>query len=81
MATKMLEHGAELRWIKAMLGHADIITTQIYTRVSIRALCEIHRATHPAECEADSRENNLHNGTTPDTTEGVLNEHHPLQNR
>lgn len=49
MATQMLEHGAELRWIQAMLGHADISTTQIYTRVSIRALREIHRATHPAE--------------------------------
>lgn len=54
MATQMLEHGAELRWIQAMLGHADISTTQIYTRVSIRALREIHRATHPAECEADN---------------------------
>lgn len=53
MATQMLEHGAELRWIQAMLGHADISTTQIYTRVSIRALREIHRATHPAE-QADS---------------------------
>ncbi|MBV5097558.1 site-specific tyrosine recombinase XerC [Tenebrionicola larvae] len=49
MATQMLEHGAELRWIQAMLGHADISTTQVYTRVSIRALREIHRATHPAE--------------------------------
>jgi integrase/recombinase XerD len=55
MATQMLEHGAELRWIQAMLGHADISTTQIYTRVSIRALREIHRATHPAE-QAESVE-------------------------
>lgn len=55
MATQMLEHGAELRWIQAMLGHADISTTQIYTRVSIRALTEIHRATHPAELD-DGRE-------------------------
>jgi len=49
MATQMLEQSAELRWIQAMLGHADISSTQIYTRVSIRALREIHRATHPAE--------------------------------
>lgn len=56
MATQMLENGAELRWIQAMLGHADISTTQIYTRVSVRALREIHRATHPAEQQADEGE-------------------------
>ncbi|NDJ57628.1 tyrosine-type recombinase/integrase [Enterobacteriaceae bacterium 4M9] len=49
MSTQMLEHGAELRWIQAILGHTDISTTQVYTRVSIRMLREIHRATHPAE--------------------------------
>lgn len=54
MATHMLENGADTRWIQAMLGHSRLETTQIYTRVSIRALREIHRATHPAECEADS---------------------------
>jgi integrase/recombinase XerD len=37
-----------MRFIQAMLGHADIKTTQIYTRVSIRALKDIHSATHPA---------------------------------
>ena len=48
MATQMLENGADVRYIQAMLGHADIKTTQVYTRVSIRALKEIHTATHPA---------------------------------
>jgi integrase/recombinase XerD len=48
MATLMLENGADVRFIQAMLGHADIKTTQVYTRVSIRALKDIHTATHPA---------------------------------
>jgi len=48
MATQMLENGADVRFIQAMLGHADIKTTQLYTRVSIRALKDIHSATHPA---------------------------------
>lgn len=49
MATHMLENGADIRFIQAMLGHANLSTTQIYTQVSIRKLKEIHAATHPAE--------------------------------
>lgn len=49
MATHMLENGAELRFIQAMLGHADYRATQVYTHVSIRKLQEIHAATHPAK--------------------------------
>jgi integrase/recombinase XerD len=48
MATLMLEHGADIRFIQAMLGHAELSTTQIYTQVSIRQLKEIHTRTHPA---------------------------------
>ena len=51
MATLMLEGGADIRFIQAMLGHADLKTTQIYTHVAIRQLQEIHRATHPAKIE------------------------------
>jgi integrase/recombinase XerD len=47
-ATHMLENGADTRFIQALLGHADLGTTQIYTRVSIEKLREIHDATHPA---------------------------------
>jgi integrase/recombinase XerD len=47
MATLMLDGGADIRHIQAMLGHADISTTQIYTHVSIRTLQAIHAATHP----------------------------------
>ena len=48
MATHMLEAGADIRFIQAMLGHADLNTTQIYTQVSLTKLKEIHEATHPA---------------------------------
>lgn len=47
MATLMLEHGADIRYIQEMLGHASIQATEIYTHVSIKALKEIHTATHP----------------------------------
>ena len=48
MATLMLENGADLRYIQEMLGHANINTTQIYTRVSIPQLKKIHDLTHPS---------------------------------
>jgi integrase/recombinase XerD len=51
MATLMLENGADVRFVQAMLGHANLTTTQIYTQVAIRALKEIHTATHPARLE------------------------------
>jgi integrase/recombinase XerD len=49
MATLMLENGADIRFIQAMLGHAKLDTTQIYTQVSIRQLKAIHTATHPGK--------------------------------
>jgi integrase/recombinase XerD len=48
MATLMLEGGADIRYIQAMLGHAELSTTQIYAQVSVRALQAVHAATHPA---------------------------------
>jgi integrase/recombinase XerD len=58
-ATHMLEGGADIRFIQAMLGHADLSTTEIYTHVSIDKLQEIHAATHPARAERvqDARSN------------------------
>jgi integrase/recombinase XerD len=47
MATLMLEGGADIRYVQQMLGHSDISSTQIYTRVSLRALEAVHAATHP----------------------------------
>lgn len=48
MATLMLEGGADIRFIQAMLGHAELSTTQIYTQVAIRQLQQVHANTHPA---------------------------------
>jgi len=48
-ATLMLENGADTRFIQAMLGHASLESTQIYTQVSIRQLKAIHTATHPGK--------------------------------
>ena len=50
-ATHMLEGGADIRYIQAMLGHASIESTEVYTHVSIDKLKAIHDATHPAKLE------------------------------
>jgi integrase/recombinase XerD len=64
-ATHMLENGADTRFIQALLGHADLGTTQIYTRVSIDKLREIHDATHPAKLHREAS-----------SAESLADEHH-----
>ncbi len=51
MATHMLENGADIRYIQAILGHSELSTTQIYTHVAIGKLQAVHALTHPARLE------------------------------
>jgi len=46
-ATHMLEHGADIRVVQELLGHASVATTQVYTKVTAERLRAVYEAAHP----------------------------------
>ena len=46
-ATHMLDHGADIRVVQELLGHASIATTQVYTKVSAERIRQVYETAHP----------------------------------
>ena len=61
-ATHMLDNGADIRFIQAMLGHAALSSTERYTHVAIAKLQQIHAATHPAKLTRTASEKAVESG-------------------
>jgi integrase/recombinase XerD len=63
MATAMLDNGADLRHVQEILGHSALHSTQVYTKVAIRKLKEVHTKTHPARSQPSHDAGSGHDAT------------------
>ena len=61
-ATSMLNHGADIRTIQALLGHASLATTQIYTHTSFEQVKQVYKQTHPRAKIGEKEEKEGKNG-------------------